>query len=224
MPEKLRGSQLLGYSSAIDCHKRLVGPLAQLVYALGHILLAGTACPIYQYRHVGGCNQAHIGVELPGRFALPLEIARCFRLARVLLYRPLRLGSRNRSPKRLVDFLQQVLGIDRFGHIVFRSQFHGLNSRRDSCITCHHDYRYQTTTALEPLQQIDTLAVGQTQIAQYQIDRFVVQRLASRSNTGCRGNGKAFLGEPRLQHQGKRCIVLDDKNMFHRCSSFFNMD
>ena len=73
MPEKFGGGQLLGNSPAVDGYKRFVGSLAQLVYALGHILFAGTACPVYQHRHVGGGHQFHVGVELAGGFALPFE-------------------------------------------------------------------------------------------------------------------------------------------------------
>ena len=107
MPEKFGGGQLLGNSPAVDGYKRFVGSLAQLVYALGHILFAGTACPVYQHRHVGGGHQFHVGVELAGSFALSFEERGLFGTSAPgqFRHRLCRIDCRGRSPESLVDFL-----------------------------------------------------------------------------------------------------------------------
>ena len=146
--EKLGSSQFLGDGAAIDGHERLPRPPAEVMDAMGHILLTRAAGTVYQHRHVGGCHQPHIVEQLLGHFTLSLQEVRLkraigrrtfFGQAIAFLSASRRQCFARRGIQGLRYLLQQFVGIHRLGHIVTGTHLHGFYRRLDVGITCHYD-------------------------------------------------------------------------------------
>ena len=72
--EEFGSRQLFGDSSAVNGYERLFGAAAQLMDALRHVLLACSAGPVDEDGHVGGRNQVHIIIKLPGGIAFAFQV------------------------------------------------------------------------------------------------------------------------------------------------------
>ena len=124
------------------------------------------------------------------------------------------------TEQNIVQFRVERFGVDRFGEIVFRTRFHRTDGRRHLRVLRHNDKRNPAFILLHPLQQFDSVAVGQPQIRQNHIDFFVRYDPA-----GVRGGyGARYLQplpfQPVFQRTGKHDIILDNQYTAHTRTSF----
>lgn len=167
--EKFRCGQLFRDGSAIDGHERLIVPCTRAMDQVGNQFFPRTVLSTYQHGHIGYGDQPSTTFHLPNRRAYPLQYVRLltFRLSG--------------TEQNIVQFRVERFGVDRFGEIVFRTRFHRTDGRRHLRVLRHNDKRNPAFILLHPLQQFDSVAVGQPQIRQNHIDFFVRYDPAGRS-------------------------------------------
>ena len=183
------------------------------------MLLARSAGPVYQDRHVGRSHQPDVFVESARGIAPPFDIVER-RGGRGRLRRTppgvFRLhGGLNGLLQRFADLFEQFVGIHRLGHVVTGPEFHAAHRVLNLGIARHDDHRGFDPRTRHPLQQGDPVLVGQAHITQHQRKTAVTEGRAC----GCdRRRGlhvEAAFREPRAQHQRKRNIIVYNQNPFH---------
>ena len=75
--------------------------------------------------------------------------------------------------ERVMDQFQQFFDVERFQQISDRSQIHGVIGRLHGAGPAHHD-DFQIPQGFDLPQEIDAVAVGQTDILNDQIDMLIL--------------------------------------------------
>ena len=223
MAEELRGGQIAGNGAAVDRHEGLFGALAVLVDEPCDMLLAGAAGAVDQHRHVGRRHQPDILVEPPRGIAAPLDVVELRgRLPggrRTAPHGFSRRGLLLRTVERLADLLEQLVGVDRLGHVVACTELHAAHGVLDLGIARHDDHRGCNSLPGHPLQEGDTVLVGQPHVAQHEREFAPGKGCPGRRHGRRRRHLETAFREPRTQHQRKGDIIVYDQNSFHHVTN-----
>ncbi len=165
MPEELGLDQVLGERRAVDLH---VGPArarALGVQRVGRQLLAGAAL----------AHDEHVGVR-PGHRLQKIEhpahrrrAAQQLAETRLLGQAPLEIGGLRQEAPPLQCLAHQgehLGGVERFGDEVEGALLGGLHRLGDGGVARHDDHFERRILALELLQELEAVAIGQDQVHQ----------------------------------------------------------
>ena len=105
----------------------------------------------------------------------------------------------------LLYFFQQDVRLHRFADVVRRSELHRRHRVLHFGITGHDDKGYLSSLFTKPLQQAESVLVGQTQVRQDQLRRFFFVKEAFDGGLHRRGSRylKTFFAQPSTE-QGRK--------------------
>ena len=118
--------------------------------------------------------------------------------------------------ERVVYLLQQDVGLHGFGYIVARSRLHGQHGVLHFGIARHHDEGRLHVLLAQPVEQKQTVVVGQTEVRQYEVEACAVGHCPCRgAYRACFLNRETFFAQPCLHHGGVCKVVFNYKDTCH---------
>ena len=179
MPEKLAAGQILGNRSAVHGHERPLGLLAAIVDQSGDVFLACAAFAADEDGDRCGRDQPYMLLQLHcGLGGASDEAFVDEGLAKHLFSRG---GGRRRFGAglcakalpvpagvvgKVLDFLEKIVGNDRFGDVVGCAQLHGFDGCLHIGVVRHQYCPASGIVAADPLQEFQPVLVGEPQVGQ----------------------------------------------------------
>lgn len=120
------------------------------------------------------------------------------------------------SPQRLLDLLQQDVGLKRFGNIVSGTRLHGEDGVLYLGIARHHDERNPQVVLLRPFEHGEAVVVWQAEIGEDQVAISVLLQQEQRAlDRGGFLHFESLFSQPCLNQGAKRQVILHNQYLCH---------